>query len=169
MEDVPRDVTIATVETEQVDHKVYLKPGRQRKTGKSGPRGPPGQAENTQHVDLHLVAALSRIEKLETEIQKGDEKKTFGSGKDGALNIKRDNTHIVECFYVTQSTITAGSRVVNVSSCSSLSPGDEIMFHQTQHPVHPGVYEFSYVLSCALNTPRLRDPLQNFHESAVSI
>ena len=120
-------------------------------------------------VDRPLVAALSRIEKLETEIQKGDEKKTFGSGKDGDLNIKRDNTHIVECFYVTQSTIRAGSRVVNVSSCSSLSPGDEIMFHQTQHPVHPGVYKFSYVLSCALNTPRLRDPLQNFHESAVSI
>ena len=142
-------------------------PGGQGKMGKSGPQGPPGRAESTQHVDRRLVAALSRIERLETEIQKGDEKKTFGSGKDGALNIKRDNAHIVECFYVTQSTIRAGSRVVNVSSCSLLSPGDEIMFHQTQHPVHPGVYEFSYVLSCASNTLKLHYPLKNLYESAV--
>ncbi|XP_062500150.1 mannose-binding protein A-like [Corticium candelabrum] len=104
-------------------------PGGLGKMGKSGPQGPPGRAESTQHVDRRLVAALSRIERLETEIQKGDEKKTFGSGKDGALNIKRDNTHIVECFYVTLSTIRAGSRVVSVSSCSLLSPGNEIMFH----------------------------------------
>lgn len=145
------------------------KDGRPGPPGAKGDVGLPGTCNNTD-VSRKLDELLERVQRLERANQVGSSRQhlsDFGDGHDGQLSVPSHKEHQAHCAHVTSLQIKNGTKVVSVSSCSYFRPGDEVIFHQTQHPTAAGRYEFSFIKSCISSSLTLTHPLQNGFQSGV--
>lgn len=83
----------------------------------------------------------------------------FGDGSDGALNYTTYGI-IINSFSAINSTTSAGSTTIPVSSITGFSANHEIMIHQSQG-TDVGTYEFATIASVGIGTLTLTKPIVN--------
>ncbi len=128
-------------------------------TGAAWPQSLPIQVASTPAAD---GPAPRRISAIDTGVP--DE--LFGNGADGPLVVEELSFLINRFSSVQDSSFGPGTATLTVDTNGSLSVGDEVLVHQSQHPFLAGQYEFAEVIALGPRTVTL-SPLSLAYESGT--